>query len=263
MNINIGENIKNLRKRKDITQEELAEHLGISFQSISKWERGDGFPDITMLPDLADFFNISIDDLIGADRISGGELSDIYVRAYKHENDGKYDEAVNLLRETLQKYPNHFDMTSKLSSLLLFLDKDSKEGKELAKKAVILCERKLDGIMSEKARASARAMLCFLYENIGEHEKANDLASKLPHVWESREILWGEFKEGQEYIDYLKRWLILPVLSVINDKIASIADNSKKINAIDMLFMSPPCDKLLTPENRNEIINKIINFLDS
>ena len=88
MNINIGENIKNLRKRKDITQEELAEYLGISFQSISKWERGDGFPDITMLPDLADFFNISIDELIGANEMYGGDLYNIYKQAHEYEING-------------------------------------------------------------------------------------------------------------------------------------------------------------------------------
>ena len=158
MNINIGENIKNLRKRKEITQEELAEYLGISFQSISKWERGDGFPDITMLPDLADYFNISIDELIGADRISGGEFNNIYIQAHEYKVNGDYDKAVELLRETLKKYPNHFDMTSTLSSILLFLDNDSEEGKLLAKKAVTLCERKLDGVMSEKGRATANPL---------------------------------------------------------------------------------------------------------
>ena len=103
MNINIGENIKNLRKRKEITQEELAEYLGISFQSVSKWERGEGFPDITMLPDLADFFNISIDDLIGADRISGGELYDLYKQAHEYELSGEVEKAKSLLRKILGK----------------------------------------------------------------------------------------------------------------------------------------------------------------
>ena len=259
MNINIGENIKNLRKKRDITQEELAEHLGISFQSISKWERGDGFPDITMLPDLADFFDISIDELIGADRISGGVFSDIYIQAHEYELNGDYDKAIDLLRETLKKYPNHYDLTAKLASVLLLKDNNSEEGKNLKKKAITLCERDLNNInKSEKYRATARAMLCFLYENIGEHKKARDLASKLPHVWESREILWGELKEGQEYIDYLKR-LTLIILGVISGKIDRI--DGKKINLVDMLFISPR-DDVVNSENKREIIEKIIDFID-
>ena len=262
MNINIGENIKNLRKRKEITQEELAEHLGISFQSISKWERGDGLPDITMLPDLAEFFNISIDELIGADKMpGGGYFSDVYIQAHEYQLNGDYDNAIELLRDTLKKSPNHYDMTAKLASILLLKDADSEEGQNLRKKAITLCERDLNNInKSEKHRATARAMLCFLYEDIGDREKAVTLARNLPHVWESREVLWGELMEGQEYIDYLKR-LILSVLSVINQKIDSVYDSSKKINVKDeILFMSPRID-FINQENKREIINKIIDFL--
>ena len=61
----LGENIKRLRRERNLTQEEMAGHLGISFQSISKWERGEGYPDITMLPALAHYFSTSIDELLG------------------------------------------------------------------------------------------------------------------------------------------------------------------------------------------------------
>lgn len=61
MNIYLGENIKRLRRERDITQETLAEFLGVTFQSISKWERGESYPDITLLPAIAGFFNVSID----------------------------------------------------------------------------------------------------------------------------------------------------------------------------------------------------------
>lgn len=70
MKLLIGENIKRLRRERDLTQEEVANHLGISFQSISKWERGDGYPDITLLPSLANYFDISVDELIGMDEIA-------------------------------------------------------------------------------------------------------------------------------------------------------------------------------------------------
>ena len=261
MNINIGENIKNLRKRKDITQEELAEHLGISFQSISKWERGDGLPDITMLPDLADFFDISIDDLIGADKMpGGGYFSETYIKAHEYQLNGDYDKAIELLKETLTKYPNHYDMTAKLASVLL-LNGDLEESKVYAQKAITLCERDLNNInKSEKHRATARAMLCFLYDNIGNREKAIALARNLPHVWESREILWGELMQGQEYIDYLKK-LALIMLGVISDKIDRINIDGKKINVVDMLFISPR-DTVVNHENKREIIEKIIDFLD-
>ena len=68
MNIYFGENLKKLRKEKEITQESLADFLGITFQAVSKWERGETYPDITMLPVISRFFNISVDDLLGINR---------------------------------------------------------------------------------------------------------------------------------------------------------------------------------------------------
>ena len=69
MELMIGEKLKKLRRSRDLTQEEVATHIGISYQSISKWERGDGYPDITMLPTLANYFGVSVDELIGMDEI--------------------------------------------------------------------------------------------------------------------------------------------------------------------------------------------------
>ena len=65
MTVYLGENIKRLRREKDLTQEGLAELLGVSFQSVSRWERGESYPDITMLPNIALFFNITVDELLG------------------------------------------------------------------------------------------------------------------------------------------------------------------------------------------------------
>ena len=63
--LRINENIARLRREKGITQEELAVALGVSNQAVSKWEAGKCCPDIEMLPDLAEFFRVSIDELMG------------------------------------------------------------------------------------------------------------------------------------------------------------------------------------------------------
>ena len=65
MEITIGENIRRLRRSRGMTQEQLAEILNISNAAVSKWERGDSFPDITMLFPIADYFGISVDELMG------------------------------------------------------------------------------------------------------------------------------------------------------------------------------------------------------
>ncbi|MEG2303694.1 MAG: helix-turn-helix transcriptional regulator, partial [Niameybacter sp.] len=63
MNISLGEKIKALRKQKNISQETLANYLGLSFQAVSKWENALAMPDVTLIPAIASFFGVSIDDL--------------------------------------------------------------------------------------------------------------------------------------------------------------------------------------------------------
>ena len=78
MTIKIAENLQMLRKEKKITQEELAEVFGVTSQSISKWELGLSCPDITLLPKIAQFYEISIDELLGYNPKTS--LNSIYIQ---------------------------------------------------------------------------------------------------------------------------------------------------------------------------------------
>ena len=61
----IGERIKEMRKKNDLTQEKLAEYLGVSFQAVSKWECGQSCPDLSLIAPLTKLFHISADELLG------------------------------------------------------------------------------------------------------------------------------------------------------------------------------------------------------
>lgn len=65
MNITVGKKICELRKNKDMTQEKLASEMGVSIAAVSKWETGNSIPDILMLCSIADFFDVSTDELLG------------------------------------------------------------------------------------------------------------------------------------------------------------------------------------------------------
>ena len=65
MQVNLGEKIKQLRKRDGRKQEDLAKALGVTAQAVSRWEANGGYPDMNMIPAIANYFHISIDELFG------------------------------------------------------------------------------------------------------------------------------------------------------------------------------------------------------
>ena len=65
MELRIGYHIRRLRRLRGMTQRQMAERLRISMQAVSKWERGLGYPDVTLLPLIADLFCVSLDELFG------------------------------------------------------------------------------------------------------------------------------------------------------------------------------------------------------
>ena len=77
--INIAENIIRLRRERKITQELLADFIGVTKAAVSKWENGQSMPDILLLPQLAVFFNVTVDELIGFDpQLSKEQIQKLY-----------------------------------------------------------------------------------------------------------------------------------------------------------------------------------------
>lgn len=120
MTIYLGENIKKLRLERELTQEALAQILGVTFQSISKWERDESYPDITLLPAIADFFKVSIDTLMGADKSQNEEE----IRSLLKEHDNFTDKELMLksIKELRKKYPTDFRVQLRWMSYLIFFD---------------------------------------------------------------------------------------------------------------------------------------------
>lgn len=98
MNIKLADNLQLLRKQKRLTQEELAEIFGVTSQSISKWELGINCPDITMLPKLADFYRVSIDELLGYKPLSSINSIYIDVKSLIESSTNKIDDAYKIAR---------------------------------------------------------------------------------------------------------------------------------------------------------------------
>ncbi len=187
--LHLSENLKIYRMKKNLTQEDVAEFLGITAQSVSKWERGESYPDITFLPALANIFETSVDLLIGMDTIRAEETRfDIHKRAVAHQRNGEYDLAEKTYRDALLVYPNKPGMILGLASTLAL--------KGNADEAIALMERGLPLSINERQKSMMRATLCFLYLKVGMVERANRLASELPHMRECREVIQPIIRQG-------------------------------------------------------------------
>lgn len=106
MELKIAENIKRLRNENNLTQSELATHLLVSPQAVSRWENGQAYPDIEFLTKLADFFNVSMDELMGRSSSDEVELEQKHrlLRQEYLNNSAKADEKLMLqLCNTLEK----------------------------------------------------------------------------------------------------------------------------------------------------------------
>ena len=187
--IYLPENLKKYRILKELTQEDVAEFLGITAQSVSKWERGESYPDITFLPALANIFETRVDLLIGMDTIRAEETRlNIHKRAVEFQRNGDYDSAEKTYRDALLIYPNKPGMILGLASTLAL--------KGSTEEAIELMERGLPLSINEKQKSTMRATLCFLYLKAGREDKANRLASQLPHTRESREVIQPLIQQG-------------------------------------------------------------------
>ena len=240
MDIKISENLRKLRKQKDLTQEELARFLGVSFQAVSKWERNEGYPDITYLPAIANFFSVTLDELLGMGQIRSKQyLDDVFRLGHDHVSKGEYKQAVKVLRDAIKTFPNNYGLLSELAIALSFDSTETEDGMKSTKEAISLCERVLANSTNEKVRSTTRTTLCFLYKSIGEQEKAKVLAKTLPHFWESREYIVPEFCEEQGYIVKLRE-SVDTILSAICEKIESTENKDIKTTKNKLLVSLGP-----------------------
>ena len=107
MKLNIGENIRKNRTRLGWTQTQLAERLGTSVQSVSRWESGGGYPDMELLPELARVFDVSVDELFGSGNREKPDENEMLQTAYKifYTPDPSPKKAAEYLRTVRLEYP--------------------------------------------------------------------------------------------------------------------------------------------------------------
>ena len=175
MNIRIGEKIRSLRKQKNISQEILAQALGVTFQAVSKWENETAMPDVTLIPAIASFFGISTDELFDFNLMEQEKkVMEIVALSGKYRgiNDA---EAERILREGLERYPGNDILLNNLVYVIPVPER-SNEVIDICK-AVVTTTR-YDDVKHDVHRIMAEA-----YKSIGEYAMAKAAIEEIPEVY--------------------------------------------------------------------------------
>jgi transcriptional regulator with XRE-family HTH domain len=197
MALHISENLKRLRHSRELTQEKFAEIIGVSSQSVSKWECGDNFPDIALLPAIANFFEITVDELLGMNEISGeARIAEAHAKtAELRKPKTQHNEIIKLWSELARDMPNNW--TVQMYYAYYFsdygnggVDKGTRELNLAHKREVIpVYERILDNCTDDDIRGKTLALLANVYAELHEFDKAHEIANRLPTAIVCREYL--------------------------------------------------------------------------
>ena len=196
MNLQIASNIRKFRRAAELSQEQLAERIGVTFQTVSKWERGESFPDITLLPALASFFQITVDTLLGVDtEREKEEIQKILDRCAELETHYSFDDEIPLLEEGLKRYPNSYDLMAHLANVLQNSD---------PARSIDLCSYILERCVDNKLRNWVQSTLCYAYFKNGERDKAIAAARDLPHYYNTSQDALRNFLAGDELLEHVQ-----------------------------------------------------------
>ncbi|MBQ8399047.1 MAG: helix-turn-helix transcriptional regulator [Clostridia bacterium] len=250
--MSIGSTIKRLRREKDITQEQLAEYLGITSRAVSQWECDRTAPDISQLPVLVRIFNVSADELLEIDLTKKeDEIMELHDKIYDLSRVGLHKEAFEFARSAYKKYPDSYHLMYAYASHLCYIVYDPsysvKEKEAFVTESIKLLENIVSGCKEDHLRQHAMSQLCWMYRDRGQMEKAEEIINKFPMLCNSREFLRTELYGGNKGIEVTRTLLFVLIEHLSNRMIRNCQNDSGE------LFYSP--------EEMCKLYQKQIEFL--
>lgn len=278
MNLNLGFKIKELRRRDERTQEALAEALGVTAQAVSRWESGGSYPDMELIPSIANYFHVSIDELFGYHADREKKIKEILDTADKIlEQNGrllfqgslseKAEECINMLRAASEEFPNEPKILSRLAKALhswgyhkfgartlseascsqIEFDTEYNSQNIYWQEALTVFEKLLKLNPSAEDRDSAVCQMVTLYCRMGKYEKAKALANAQNSLMCCNENLMPMATTGEERTRYQGE-RIMALLSYF------------RLAVFESVSLNPT---VFTSEYRSRIITSIINLYDT
>lgn len=254
MELKIGNKIKSLRKKQRITQEQLAEKIGVSFQAVSKWENDIALPDITLIPVLASFFGVSTDEILSYDSMQKNNEIERIVSEAAEYRESEPEKGRVILEEGLKKYPGN-DI---LLNNLLYVINYSKNSDE----TIALASELIDKTDLGEVKYDALRFLAYAYNAKGDTNSAVKALEQIPELYftklsEMAFVLNGKMKYNAAE---KQMWISFETLIQMMWKLAEYyrdeGDNAKAIEETERAL------KLIKAMDGEEKISRFDNYVE-
>lgn len=247
ISIQMSEKIKALRKSRGLSQNALAQYLGVSFQTVSKWETGVTMPDIALIPAIAAFFHVSTDELFGFNPLEMEERVMAVCRATWPDRDTDPAKVEKILREALKQYPGN-DI---LLANLLYVIRTPDRYDEVVK----LCKIIIESTPNADIKYDALRILAQTYKAMGEYTLTRETLEQIPEIYFTQLQLRAMLLEGEDMYepaclqkDLAAEWLVemLMRLARYDEQKGDEQRARKRLSMVLSLmdvFKAEPCDE--------------------
>ena len=227
MQLRLGDKIRELRRRDGRTQEVLADALNVTSQAVSRWESNGSYPDMELIPSIANFFGVSIDELFGYTSDREKRIDEIIAEVdafdyFCRSDDNWVDECLSILRAGLAEFPQNEKLLIKLAEVLceagwrrynehLYYDEEgylqhdcnAHKKNSLWAESVKICETLVNTACDNTTVTKAISILVLLFRNFGENDRAIAYANRMPELENCRELLLAAAADGKDKAMYV------------------------------------------------------------
>ena len=226
MAMKIGEKIKALRKAKNISQEALAKVLGVTFQAVSKWETNTTAPDVTLIPSIASFFGVSIDELFDYNVFENEKKIEAICREAASCRFDDPSRAEAILREGLKQFPSNETMLTVLVYVLWAIPGRDSD-------LIDTCKQLVECATIEGVRCDVLRILAEAYHRLGEFDQVAPVLEQIPEFYFTKMECVAKLTDGEKSLNAahfqmnLSGKSLLEMLNIMAKQFAAAGDHTK------------------------------------
>lgn len=254
MEIRIGNKIKELRKKHRITQEQLADKIGVSFQAVSKWENDIALPDITLIPVLANYFEVSTDEILCFDSTKKDrEIERLVWESYKLR-ETEPEKGREILESGLKKYPDNDILLNNMLYVMNYSENPDE--------TITVASKLIDKTNNSEVKYDALRFIAYAYNAKGDTESAVKALEQIPEIYFTKLSEMAFVLDGKPKYEAAEKqkWISFETLLQMMWKIAEYyRDNGDKVKAVEETERAL---KLLTAMEGEEKIDRFDNYVD-